>query len=285
MPSETTITTRKEGPVLWIALERPEVMNAYNALMGQELCEAFDRADQDDAVRVIVLTGTGRVFCAGADISGGAQSFDTTAGSGAGNFGTADDPGEAPDFIGAMYRCRKPSIVAFNGSAVGVGLTMTLAADIRISAANAKFGFVFARRGLVPEAGAAWFLPKLVGMGQALQWSLTGRIFSAQEAADKGLVSEVCEAEELAERAREIAHEIAANCAPVSVALTRQLFWRFAAAPSPFEVMEVDGQLALERGSSPDVHEGVAAFLEKRSPSFPGKVSTDMPPSYPWWDD
>jgi enoyl-CoA hydratase/carnithine racemase len=184
-----------------------------------------------------------------------------------------------------MFHCRKPSIVAFNGSAAGIGLTIALPADIRIASSAARFGFVFVRRGLVPEAGSAWFLPKLVGLGQALRWCLTGELFSAQEALEKGLVSELCEPAQLLDRARALALEIAQNTAPVSLALTRQLLWRFAGAPLPFELMNVDGLLSLERGPTADVHEGVSAFLEKRPPHFPGRASTDMPPSYPWWRD
>lgn len=284
MSERSTLEIVEDGPILWITLDRPDAMNAYTDQMGQELADAFDRADRRDDVRVVILTAKGRVFCAGADISAGAGSFDTSAGEGNANFGRADKPVDAPSFITAMFNCRKPSIVAFNGAAVGVGLTLALPADIRIAAATARFGFVFARRGLVPEAGSAWFLPKLVGLGQALRWCLTGSLFSAQEAMERGLVSEVCEPQDLTDRARALALEIAENCAPISVAVTRQLLWRFAGAALPFDLMQLDGQLALERGSTPDVREGVAAFLEKRATDFPGKVSSDMPPSYPWWN-
>ena len=186
-----TLTTETDGPILWIRLDRPDAMNAYNADMGAELTAAFRRASAEDAIRVVVLTAKGRVFCAGADVSAGAGAFDTNAGDGAGNFGAGQDG----DFVQAMMDCTKPSIVAFNGSAAGVGLTMALPCDIRIAAETAKFGFVFARRGLVPEAGSAWFLPRLVGMAQALNWCLTGRLFPASEALAKGLVSETCPAE------------------------------------------------------------------------------------------
>ncbi|WP_308238434.1 enoyl-CoA hydratase-related protein [Phenylobacterium sp. J367] len=172
-----------------------------------------------------------------------------------------------------MFHCRKPSIAAINGAAVGVGVTLTLPMDIRIAAESAKFGFVFARRGLVPEAGSAWFLPRLVGLPQALRWCLSGRLFPAREAEAGGLVSEVVPDDQLLARAREIALEIAENTAPVSIALTRQMLWRYAGQPDPFGLLKVDGALAMQLGAGPDVREGVAAFLEKRAPSFPGKAS------------
>lgn len=281
MSCSKTIEVRSEGPILWLLLDRPDAMNAYTDTMGRELAAAFIQADADDDVRVIVISAKGRIFCAGADISGGSGSFDTTSGSGGTNFGSGSETVDAPDFVTAMFNCRKPSIVAFNGAAVGVGLTLALPADIRIASASARFGFVFARRGLVPEAGSAWFLPRLVGLGQALRWCLTGSLFSAQEALEHGLISEICAPEDLIARARALALEIAENCAPVSIALTRQLLWRYAAAPLPFELMKVDGALSLERGVTPDVHEGVSAFLEKRTPAFPGRVSRDMPASTP----
>lgn len=276
-PPAPTLTTETDGPILWIRLDRPAAMNAYTAQMGAELAAAFRRADLDDAIRVVVLTAVGRVFCAGADVSAGAGAFDVAAGDGAGNFGGGDS-----DFVRAMMDCRKPSIVAFNGSAVGVGLTMALPCDIRLAADTAKFGFVFARRGLVPEAGSAWFLPRLVGMAQALNWCLTGRLFPASEALAHGLVSEVCPADELAGRARALALEIADNCAPVSLALTRRMLWHFGSEASPAGAMGADARLNIALGQRADVHEGVAAFLGKRPPAFPGRVSADMPET-PWW--
>ena len=273
-----TLTTEIDGPILWIRLDRPDAMNAYNADMGAELTAAFRRASAEDAIRVVVLTAKGRVFCAGADVSAGAGAFDTKAGDGAGNFGAGQDG----DFVQAMMDCTKPSIVAFNGSAAGVGLTMALPCDIRIAADNAKFGFVFARRGLVPEAGSAWFLPRLVGMAQALNWCLTGRLFPASEALAKGLVSETWPSEELESRARALALEIAENCAPVSLALTRRMLWHFGSEASPAGALGVDARLNIALGQRADVHEGVAAFLAKRPPSFPGRVSTDLPET-PWW--
>ena len=276
--SYDTLLYEVDGPVLTVTLNRPEKLNAYTAVMGAELEDAFHRADADDDIRVIIVTGAGRGFCAGADISAGAGAFDAKA-EGSVAFAAADRPrqGGGAGFVGAIFNCRKPSIAAINGAAVGVGLTLTLPMDIRIAAEGARFGFVFARRGLVPEAGSAWFLPRLVGLSQALRWCLSGRLFPAEEALAGGLVSEVTAPEALLARAREIALEIAENTAPVSIALTRQLLWRYSGEPDPFGVLNVDGRLAMQLGAGPDVREGVSAFLEKRPPNFPGRVSTDMP--------
>ena len=273
-----------DGPIATVTLNRPEKLNAYTATMGLELEDAFVQADADDAVRVIIVTGAGRGFCAGADISSGADAFDTSSGSP--SMGSADqrERRQGGSFVRAIFNCRKPSIAAINGPAIGIGSTLILPMDIRIAAEGARFGFVFARRGLVPEAGSGWFLSQLVGLGQALRWCLTGALFNAEEARSGGLVSETVPAENLMARAREIALEIAQNTSPVAVAVTRQMLWRFADASSYTEVMKVDGPLITELGAGADVKEGVMAFLEKRPPNFPGRVSRDMPPSYPWWE-
>lgn len=268
--------------ILQVTLNRPDKLNAYTAIMGAELADAFHRADADDAVRVVLVTGAGRAFCAGADISAGAEAFDTTSEKGSASFGDVSKRAGGAGMVGAIYHCRKPSIAAFNGAAVGVGLTLTLPMDIRIASEGAKFGFVFARRGLVPEAGSAWFLPRLVGISQALKWCLDGGLFSAQEALAGGLVSEVTAPDDLAPRAREIARSIVENTAPVSIALTRQMLWKLSEAATPEEVLRIDGPLAMALGSGPDVKEGVAAFLERRPPVFPGVVSKDMPAGDPW---
>lgn len=286
--SESHIRSELKDGILEIVLNRPDKLNAYTALMGEELAAAFRRADADDEVRVVLVTGAGRAFCAGADISAGADAFDTTSAAGSASFGDVSQgprQGGGSGFVGAIYECRKPSIAAFNGAAVGVGLTLTLPMDIRITADTAKFGFVFARRGLAPEAGSAWFLPRIVGLPQALRWCLDGGLFPAAEALKGGLVSEVVAAEELLPRARAIARSIADNTAPVGLAITRQMLWRLSEAPSPDEVLKIDGRMAMTLGAGPDVKEGVAAFLEKRAPSFPGKVSENMPRGYPWWGD
>jgi len=272
------ITAEIEGPILTITLNRPDKLNAYTALMGSEIEDAFQKADENDDVRVIIVTGAGRGFCAGADISGGADAFNVN--KGAAMFQGPRATRSRGGFVEAIYNCKKPSIAAINGPAVGVGITLCLPMDIRIASSDAKIGFIFARRGLVPEAGSAWFLPRLVGLDQALRWCLSGRIFGAQEAKDGGLVSEVVAPDQLLARAREIALEIAENTAPVSVAMTRQMLWQYSAAAHPFELLQMDGPLSVELGSGPDVREGVAAFLEKRKPSFPGKVSKDIPPGY-----
>jgi len=281
----TDILYEVDGPILTVTLNRPDKLNAYTAVMGRELEDAFRRADADESVRVVIVTGQGRGFCAGADISAGANSFDAAGG----NSVAFGQPGSVRrrggGFVDAIFNCRKPSIAAINGPAVGVGLTLTLPMDIRIASDSARFGFVFARRGLVPEAGSAWFLPKLVGLPQALRWCLSGRVFPASEALQGGLVSEVVPGTDLLARAREIAREIAEETAPVSVALTRQMLWRFAGAPDYSELLGLDGPLAATLGSGGDVKEGVAAFLEKRKPNFPGRVSTDMPDLYPWWEE
>lgn len=273
-----------DGPVLTITLNRPDKLNAYTNLMGRELADALQRADADDDIRAVILTGAGRGFCAGADISAGAGSFDTKSGEGAKNFGDGPRSGEGVSFVHALFNSKKVTIAAFNGPAVGVGITLALPTDIKIASDTARFGFVFTRRGLVPEAASAWFLPQLVGKAQALRWSLLGNVFDAAEALRGGLVSEVVPADDLLGRAREIANEIATNTAPVSVALTRQMIWRFGSADLPFDLLAIDGPFALHLGSTGDVREGVASFIEKRAPNFPGKVTGDMPPGYPWWD-
>lgn len=287
----TQILCEQDGPVMVITLNRPDKLNAFTGIMGAEMADAFARADADDSVRAVVVTGSGRAFCAGADVSAGAKSFDTADPHGAVNFGQrlagADkSKGKASGvgFVHAIFNCRKPSIAAINGGCVGVGATMTLPMDVRICSSNAKIGFIFARRGLVPEAGSAWFLPQIVGLPQALRWSITGNTFGAAEALRGGLVEEVTAPEDLLARAKAIAIEMTAESSPVSVALTRQMLWRYATQPDPSHLLSIDGPMSMERGAHADVREGVQAFLDKRKPEFPGKVSQDMPSQYPWWD-
>ena len=281
--SDAHVRCEVEGAILKLTLDRPDKLNAYTAQMGRELAEAFERADRDDAIRVVIVSGSGRAFCAGADISSGAGSFDTKGDNSVAFGKSSERQGRGSSFVDAIFNCRKPSIAAINGPAVGVGITLTLPMDIRIAADGAKIGFVFARRGLVPEAGSAWFLPRLVGLPQSLSWCLSGRLFEAREAFEKGLVSEVVAPDELGARAEAIAREIAENTSAISIALTRQMLWRFSSAPSYQDLLRVDGLLAMELGAGPEVKEGVAAFLEKRKPQFPGRISKDMPSLYPWW--
>ncbi len=279
--SSEQISQSLEDGILTLTLNRPDKLNAYTAQMGRELSEAFDRADMDDTVRVIIVTGAGRGFCAGADISAGAGAFGAEQGSTM--FGGA--PAGAPPrrFVDAIYECRKPSIAAINGAAVGVGLTLTLPMDIRLSSTDAKYGFVFARRGLVPEAGSAWFLPRIVGLPQALRWCYSGKVFDAAEALRGGLVESVHAPDDLLAQARTIAREIADNTSAVSIALTRQMLWRATGDETPSTVLAFDAPMSRELGTMADCREGVASFIEKRTPKFPGRVSTDMPSQYPWW--
>jgi enoyl-CoA hydratase/carnithine racemase len=263
-----------------ITLHRPEKLNAFTVTMMQELILAFDRTDADDAVRAVIVTGAGRAFCAGADISGGGQTFDYEI-QGEREVREFRDGGGLVSL--RIFESAKPVIAAFNGPAVGVGATMTLPMDIRIASTNARFGFVFARRGIVPEAASSWFLPRIVGISQAAEWCYTGRVFPAEEALAGRLVSRVVAPEALMDTARGIAREIADNTAPVSVTLTRAMLWRMLGADHPMEAHKVDSKAILERGRSADAIEGVTAFLQKRPAAFPMKVSTDMPPFHPWW--
>ena len=288
-----TITYEVSENILTITLNRPDKLNAFNATMLRELVEAFDAADGDDDVRAIIVTGAGRAFCAGADLSSGGNTFDRDAQRGPikrlpdgrvdyGDPNARDGGGQVTLRI---FKCLKPVIAAVNGPAVGIGVTMQLAMDIRIASEDAKFGFVFSQRGIVPEAASSWFLPRIVGISQALEWCFTGRVFPAQEALAGGLVSRVVPADQLLATARGLAREIAAKTAPVSVALIRQMMWRLSATDDPMEAHKIDSRGIYARGRSPDVKEGVMAFLEKRPAKFSDKVSSDMPDFFPWWDE
>ena len=266
-----------------ITLYRPEKLNAVTSVLIRELLAAFDAADADDAVRVVIVTGAGRAFCAGADLSGGAETFD-----GARRERPAPD-GEHRDGGGLValriYDLKKPVIAAINGPAVGFGVTMTLPMDIRIASSAARLGFVFARRGVVPEACSTWFLPRLVGMQRAAEWVYTGRVFSAEEALAGGLVSRVVPPEALLPTVHALAREIADNTSAVSVALARQMMWKLLGADHPMEGHRLDSRGMDWTGRSADAREGVTSFLEKRSPRFPLAPSRDMPPYYPWWSE
>jgi enoyl-CoA hydratase/carnithine racemase len=281
--------------IMTLTLHRPEKLNAFTGTMMNEMIDVFTKVNTDDDVRAIIVTGSGRAFCAGADLSGGAQTFDAStnparAERNAGPADTVDWADERTRDGGgrvtlAIYKCLKPVIAAVNGAAVGIGVTMQLAMDIRIASEVARFGFVFARRGIVPEAASSFFLPKIVGISQALEWCYTGRVFDAKEALRGGLVSEVVNADELLAHAHKLAVEIRDNTAPVSIALIRQMMWHGTTMEHPMQAHRVDSKGIYSRGQSADVREGVSSFLEKRPARFPGKVSTDMPAYFPWWEE
>ena len=274
------VRTDLTGGVMTLTLDRPEKLNAFTIEMMQELIDAFDVADADDAVRAVVVTGAGRAFCAGADISGGTKGFVDVEKRKVGA-GTVRDGGGLLTL--RIFDSLKPVIAAVNGAAVGVGATMQLPMDMRLASEDAKFGFVFGRRGIVPEACSSWFLPRVVGISKAMEWSTTGRIFDAQEALSAGLVLSVHKPADLIGAAQELAEEIGANNAPVSVALTRQMMWRRLGADHPMQAHRVDS-LAIElRSASADAAEGVRSFTEKRPAVFPDKVSTDLPDIFPDW--
>jgi enoyl-CoA hydratase/carnithine racemase len=267
--------------VATVTLNRPEKLNAVTSVLLRELISAFDEADADDAVRAVIVTGAGRAFCSGADLSGGTRSFDSSARPEAG--------GEHRDGGGLVtlriYDMKKPVIAAINGPAVGFGVTMTLPMDIRIASSSARIGFVFSRRGVVPEACSTWFLPRLVGMERAAEWVYTGRVFGAEEALAGGLVSRVVPPEALLPEALALAREIADNASAVSVALARQMMWKLLGSDHPMEGHRLDSRGMDWTGRSADAREGIASFLEKRPPRFTLKPSRDMPPFYPWWSE
>ena len=288
LPKLETLLYHVEDGIATVTLHRPEKLNAFTTQMRDELVAVFDETDADDAVRVVIVTGAGRAFCAGADLSSGGKTFD---------YASRGDAARDAYKVGDVYRdgggittlrlfkSLKPVIGAINGAAVGIGMTMQLPMDIRIASTDARFGFVYARRGITPEAASSWFLSRLVGMQTALEWCLTGRVFNAQEALDRGLVRSVHAPADLLPAARALAREIADNTAPVSVALTRQMLWHMAGQPHPMAAHRVDSRAIQARGQSADAREGVSAFLEKRPPLYPNKVSTDMPGFFPWWDE
>jgi enoyl-CoA hydratase/carnithine racemase len=265
--------------VLTITLSRPDRLNAWTAQMGEELRAAFDQADADDDVRAIIVTGAGRGFCAGADLGSGGDTFDarkrdSVAGA------RRDNGGE---FSLRIFECTKPVIAAINGPAVGVGATMTLPMDVRLAADDARMGFVFARRGIIPEACSSWFLPRVVGISRAMEWVATGRVFSAQEGLEGGLLRSLHPKDELLDAARVLAQEIAENTAPVSVAIARQLMWRMLGAEHPMLAHRADSRGMVDRGQSADAVEGITAFLEKRPAHFPDCVSDGLPDVMPGW--
>ena len=280
--SYNTILYEVQDGILTLTLNRPEALNAFNHEMRDEMIDACDRADADDEVKAIVVTGAGRAFCAGADLASGGNTFNAEA-------RTDRKSGLNPDGGGLLtlrlYDLNKPIIAAINGPAVGVGVTMTLAMDIRLASDNAKFGFVFARRGIVPEACSSYFLPRIVGISQALQWCYSGNVFPAEEALEGGLVRALYPKDDLLAAAYAIAEDIRDNTSPVSVTLIRHMMWRMLGADHPMEAHKIDSRGIYYRGKSADSKEGVESFLEKRPAEFPGKVSQDMPEYFPWWDE
>lgn len=293
-----TIKYEVEDNILTLTLHRPDKLNAFTGQMMFEMIDAFDKADADDNVRAIIVTGEGRAFCAGADLSAGAKTFDYAA--------REDRPEKANTPVMAngdidwshesvrdgggrltlrIFESLKPVIGAINGPAVGVGVTMQLPMDIRLASENAKFGFVFARRGIVPEACSSYFLPRVVGISKALEWTYSGRVFGAEEALKGGLVRSIHKPDDLLPAARELAKEIVDNTAAVSVSLTRQMLWRMLGADHPMEAHKIDSRAIYARGASADAKEGVMSFLEKRPANYPCKVSQDMPSFYPWWEE
>jgi enoyl-CoA hydratase/carnithine racemase len=273
-----------EAGIATITLHRPDRLNAFTVQMELDLVRAFDTTDSDDEVKAVIITGSGRAFCAGADLSGGASALDFTEdGTGGGDRvdGIVRDGGGLVSL--RIFRSLKPIIAAVNGAAVGVGATMQLPMDIRLASSDARYGFVFARRGVVPEAASSWFLSRIVGMSTALEWCYTGRVFDSNEALSRGLVRSVHAPDELLPAARALAREIVDNTAPVSVALTRQLLWRMACAEHPMLAHRADSRGIFHRGQSADAREGIASFLEKRKAVFRDRVSTDLPDLFPAW--
>jgi len=279
---EQILYTVEDG-IATITLNRPEKLNAFTELMRVELIAAFDEADADDRVRAVIVTGAGRAFCAGADLSAGGKTFDYA------KRGDVVDARQRRDGGGTLtlriFESKKPVIAAVNGPAVGVGVTMQLAMDIRLASDAARFGFVFTRRGVVLEAASSWFLPRLVGIQQALEWVYTGRVFEAKEALEGGLVKKVLPAEALLPEARKLAREIADNTSAVSVALSRQMLWRMLGEAHPMAAHRIDSKALRAMGASIDGYEGVSSFLEKRRPDFKMKPSRDMPDFFPWWEE
>ncbi len=259
--------------VATIALNRPQRRNGYTVVMADELADALSAADLDDTVRVVILTGHGKDFCVGADLSGGSLAVAEDA-----------DPYHEPAGRVSMriYAMNKPVIAALRGIAVGAGSTIILPADFRLAATDTRFGFVFTRRGLVPEGASAWFLPRLVGLGRALDWMVSGRVFSADEALAAGLVTRLYEPDEVLPAAQALAAELIATTSPVSVAITRQLLFRMAPLDTPFPTRDLDSRLIADAPANPDAVEGVVSFLQKRPPDFPGRVSKDLPDYLPW---
>jgi enoyl-CoA hydratase/carnithine racemase len=284
----TTIECSVANGVMTVLLNRPEKLNAFNSAMKNELLGAIDEADANDAIRVILFTGAGRAFCAGGEIPEQTPRIDHVhAGEGVSSVTRADDFTRDEGGVVALrlYSCLKPIIAAVNGAAIGFGSTMLLPMDIRLGSTKARFGFPFAALGSLPEAASSWFLPRAVGMSNALEWCLTGEILSADQALKCGLLRSLHEPENLLESANELAHKIAAKASPVSAAVTRHMLWRLSACDHPMTAHIVESQLLHDRMLGADMAEGIRGFREKRPPNFPDCVSKDMPASFPWWQE
>lgn len=284
-----TIRYEVGNGIATITLARPDKLNAFTQSMMEDMLDAFDRIDGDDDVRAVIVTGEGRAFCAGSDLSAGPDTFasgsDLVRPDGSLDYSADSARDGGGRLTLRIFRCLKPVIAAINGAAVGIGATMTLPMDIRLASDNARIGFVFARRGIVPEAASSFFLPRVVGISQALEWCYSGRVFDAQEASAGGLVRSLHAPGDLLPAAQAIAREIADNTAPVSVALIRQMMWRGLGMAHPMEAHRIDSRGILSRGRSADIAEGIDAFFGKRPPQFPDRVSTGMPDYFPWWEE
>ena len=282
MKNLETVRTEVRENSLIIYLSREERMNAFTLTMQQEIVKVLDDAEENDDIKAIIFTGEGKAYCAGADLSSGGDTFDNRKGRERTNDVVRDSGGL---LTLRLFKCKKPLIAAVNGAAVGIGATMLLPMDTRICSDQARFGFVFAKRGIVPEAASSWFLPRLIGINKALELCYTGKVISAEEAKEIRLVSEILNQDKLIDRALEIAKEFTAESSQISIALTRQMMWRMLGADDPMEAHKIDSRAVFELGQSGEAIEGVNSFLEKRPPSFPGKVSKDMPSFFPWWDE
>ena len=282
MKNLETVRTEVRENSLIIYLSREERMNAFTLTMQQEIVKVLDDAEENDDIKAIIFTGDGKAYCAGADLSSGGDTFDNRKGRERTNDVVRDSGGL---LTLRLFKCKKPLIAAVNGAAVGIGATMLLPMDTRICSDQARFGFVFAKRGIVPEAASSWFLPRLIGINKALELCYTGKVISAEEAKEIRLVSEILNQDKLIERALEISKEFTAESSQISIALTRQMMWRMLGADDPMEAHKIDSRAVFELGQSGEAIEGVNSFLEKRPPSFPGKVSKDMPSFFPWWDE
>ncbi|WP_420436064.1 crotonase/enoyl-CoA hydratase family protein [Candidatus Poriferisodalis sp.] len=295
MPEFETILYEVDDHVATITLNRPERLNAFNGQMLRDVMDAIDLVDADDDVRAVIFTGEGRGYCAGADLSGGSSTFDIESQTDEQKAVRASERSSGGDMEWMrdggglltlrLYECNKPLIAAINGPAVGVGVTMTLPMDIRLASTKARIGFVFARRGLVPEACSSYFLPRVVGLSKALEWCFSGRVFDANEALEGGLVRSLHEPDDLLPAARAIAAEIAENTSAVSVSVIRHMLWRMQAADHPMEAHKIDSRGIYHLGRGADAHEGVTSFLEKRPPEFTLRPTQDLPDYFPWWDE